>query len=151
MLVQATAEAEARAVVTAVRRVGLEALSVRSVAPDGSPAWLVKVRADDAVLEPLAEAIQLKLRLKEGPWLAFKRAARTAFVRPSAASDSVFRSSDRQLLINRKLMSPQEDGGAGLGRGTDLGRTIVGVYGPRTRFVHACPRVCVCARTCVSR
>mgnify|MGYP001068472110 CR=1 FL=1 len=85
---------------------------------------LLKLYAPPAKLEAEAERIGLRMRLRQGGFCAFHRSLRSHFAGSGDAS-SVFRSSERQVIIDHVLRSRCDAGGAGLLEATPLGATIV--------------------------
>lgn len=121
-------------ILAALRGAGLLAKRVRSLS---RRTWLIKLRAPEERLEEEAEAVHLRLRRRDGGWSRFRRSARAAFVHEQsnvAASDqcnsamltpqSIFHSSDRQLLINHILRSSSREGGCDLGESSPLGAYV---------------------------
>ena len=74
---------------------------------------LLCVGAVSARLEAEAERMKLRLRVKGGGWRKFERSMRDQFVGSGDAAD-MFRSSERQLIIDHIIRTKQADGGAGL-------------------------------------
>lgn len=109
-------------ILNALRRVGLIAKKVKSL---DKRALLIKVRATDMTLEEVAERIKLRVKRNDGRWSKFKRHKRDVFFR---AGVPIFRSSDRQLIIDHLIRSKEDDGGAGLGRETVLGQHIESAF-----------------------
>ena len=74
---------------------------------------LLCVGASAARLEEEAEKMKLRLRVKGGGWRKFDRSMRDHFVGSGDAAD-MFRSSERQLIIDHIIRTKQAEGGAGL-------------------------------------
>lgn len=89
---------------------------------------LLKITASLDRLECEAESMQLMMRLKGGGYMPFTQSIRSEFqgsVCDDGSTRVLFRSSERQLLLDRIIRSKNEDGGAYLVEGTPLGQAIV--------------------------
>jgi len=92
---------------------------------------MLKIRCPAERLMDVAEVLRLKLRTKEGTFEPFKESLISHYL-PTDESSSVrltnesalFRSSDRQTIIDFIIRSRIRDSGAELGPRTDLGKTI---------------------------
>ena len=85
---------------------------------------LLKIRCPQWRLEEVAEFMHLKLRNRDGTIRRFKVSRRDTFV-PDGSTISLFRSSERQCIIDYIIRSKIKDGGAELGEDTILGGNIV--------------------------
>ena len=74
---------------------------------------LLCVGASAGRLEAEAEKMKLRLRVKGGGWSKFDRTMRDQFVGSGDAAD-MFRSSERQIIIDHIIRTKQAEGGAGL-------------------------------------
>jgi len=84
---------------------------------------LLKVRCPQWRLEDVAEYMHMKLRNCDGTVRRFKVSRRETFV-TEGSTGSLFRSSERQQIIDFILRSKIKDGGAELGESTFLGSQI---------------------------
>jgi len=84
---------------------------------------LLKVRCPQWRLEDVAEYMHMKLRNCDGTVRRFKVSRRETFV-TEGSTGSLFRSSERQQIIDYILRSKIKDGGAELGESTYLGSQI---------------------------
>ena len=75
---------------------------------------LLRVSASVERLEAEAERMRMRLRVKAGGWRKFDRSLREQFVGSSGDSAEMFRSSERQQIIDHVVRSKQTEGGAGL-------------------------------------
>ena len=74
---------------------------------------LLRVSACAERLEEEAEKMKMKLRVKQGGWRKFDRSIREHFT-GSGDSVELFRSCERQTIIDHIIRTKQADGGAGL-------------------------------------
>lgn len=84
---------------------------------------ILKIRCPDWRLEEVAEKMHIRLRLKNGGYKRFKIAQRDHFA--TTSDGLIFRSSERQRVIDFILRSKIKDGGAELDENTPLGQAIV--------------------------
>ena len=90
---------------------------------------MIKVRCPKDRLEEVAEVLRLRLRTKGGWYEPFNEETKSQFL-PSGdpcmddPSSCLFRSSDRQTVINFIIQSRFRDSGAELGENTKLGKEI---------------------------
>jgi hypothetical protein len=85
---------------------------------------ILKIRCPTWRLEEVAEKMHIRLKLRTGGHKRFKISQRELF-QPNTFDGSIFRSSDRQRVIDFILRSKIRDGGAELDANTSLGRSIV--------------------------
>jgi hypothetical protein len=85
---------------------------------------LLKVYAEPSKLELEAERMSLRLRLRRGGFCPFHRSIRQHFLGTGDQS-CIFRSSERQLIIDHVIRAQRPDGGAGLPESSPLGATLV--------------------------
>lgn len=85
---------------------------------------ILKVRCPTWRLEQMAEQMHLKIKSRSGYLKQFKVAKRDTFLH-IGANGSVFRSSERQQIIDYIIRSKIKDGGAELDESTELGSQIV--------------------------
>lgn len=85
---------------------------------------ILKIRCPSWRLEEVAEKMHIRLKLRTGGHKRFKISQRELF-QPNTFDGSIFRSSDRQRVIDFILRSKIRDGGAELDANTALGRSIV--------------------------
>ena len=77
--------------------------------------YLIRIRADDELLEEWAEKMHLLMRLDgSGVYAPFQRGLKSQFQITSFFPDSVFRSSERQLIIHEILHRKQWENGVEL-------------------------------------
>jgi hypothetical protein len=88
---------------------------------------ILKLKCPQWRLEEVAEKMHLKLRKRDGSYKRFKRSRRETFM-AAGFNGSIFRSTDRQRIIDYILRSKIVDGGAELDEDTVLGSCI------RSRF-----------------
>jgi hypothetical protein len=84
---------------------------------------ILKIRCPTWRLEEVAEKMHIRLRLRIGGFKRFKISQRDHF--STTADGSIFRSSERQRVIDFILRSKIKDGGAELDENTSLGQAIV--------------------------
>ena len=75
---------------------------------------LLRLSASAERLEEEAEKMKLKLRLRHGGWRKFDRSIRDQFAGGGGDAGDLFRSSERQIVIDHIIRTKQADGGAGL-------------------------------------
>ena len=85
---------------------------------------ILKVRCPQWRLEEMAEIMHLRLKNRDGSIKRFKVSRRDTFIDGSACG-ALFRSSERQQIIDHIIRLKIKDGGAGLDEDTPLGRSIV--------------------------
>jgi hypothetical protein len=85
---------------------------------------ILKLRCPKWRLEQMAEQMHLKLKTKNGLLKPFRVSKRDSFI-PYGAEGNIFRSSERQQIIDYILRSRIMDGGAELDSSTDLGKFII--------------------------
>ena len=85
---------------------------------------VLKIRCPSWRLEEVAEKMHVRLKLRTGGYKRFKISQRELF-QPNSYNGSIFRSSDRQRVIDFILRSKIRDGGAELDANTSLGHSIV--------------------------
>lgn len=85
---------------------------------------LLKVRCPRWRLEQMAQQMHLKLRTRDGRLRPFRVSRRDSF-QAHGVGGNIFRSSERQQIIDYILRSKLPDGGADLDEHTELGRFIV--------------------------
>jgi hypothetical protein len=103
-----------------LRLAGLEVLPVFS--------WdlkqvLLKVRCPEWRLEEVAEKMHIRLKTRNGEYKRFKISHRDSYIANSQGC--IFRSSDRQAIIDFILRSKIKDGGAELDESSDLGSAVL--------------------------
>ena len=74
---------------------------------------LLRLSASGERLEEEAEKMKMKLRVKQGGWRKFDRSIRDHFI-GSGDSVDLFRSCERQSIIDHIIRTKQAEGGAGL-------------------------------------
>lgn len=84
---------------------------------------ILKIRCPNWRLEEVAEKMHIRLRLRNGGFKRFKISQRDHFA--TTSDGSIFRSSERQRVIDFILRSKIKDGGAELDENTSLGQAIV--------------------------
>jgi hypothetical protein len=82
---------------------------------------ILKVKCPNWRLEEVAEKMHLKLKRRDGQIKRFKISRRDQFMMLSDTA-SLFKSSERQQIIDYIIRSKIKDGGAELDVDTDLGR-----------------------------
>jgi hypothetical protein len=85
---------------------------------------ILKIRCPNWRLEQMAEQMHLKVKSRTGYLKQFKVSRRDTFLHIDA-NGTVFRSSERQQIIDYIIRSKIKDGGAELDESTELGRHIV--------------------------
>eukprot|EP01034_Spumella_vulgaris_P024118 gene24118-30426_t len=85
---------------------------------------LLKIRCPAWRLEEMAEQMHIKLKSRDGYLKQFKVSRRDTFI-PLGSSGTIFRSSERQQIIDYIIRSKIIEGGAELDENTQLGRQIV--------------------------
>ena len=86
---------------------------------------LLKLKLPDAKLEEVAELQRYKVRGRDGRWARFQSEKLAEYQDSSPwGGDVLFRSSERQQMIDWLIRSDIKDGGAGLDERTWLGRQI---------------------------
>jgi anoctamin-8 len=88
---------------------------------------ILKLKLPNDKLEELAETHRYHVRQKDGTWVRFRRKIRDQMLDTNQpwGQHTIFRSSERQQMIDWVIRSRIQDGGAGLGDSTQLGRQIV--------------------------
>jgi hypothetical protein len=84
---------------------------------------ILKIRCPTWRLEEVAEKMHIRLRLRNGGYKRFKISQRDHFA--TTTDGAIFRSSERQRVIDFILRSKIKDGGAELDENTTLGEAIV--------------------------
>ena len=74
---------------------------------------LLRLSASADRLEEEAEKMKMKLRVRQGGWRKFDRAIRDQFT-GSGDSVDIFRTCERQVILDHIIRTKQADGGAGL-------------------------------------
>jgi hypothetical protein len=85
---------------------------------------ILKIRCPQWRLEEVAEKIHMKLRNRDGAVRRFKVSRRETFA-PNGHAGQLFRSTERQQVIDFIIRSKIKDGGAELDENTELGAHIV--------------------------
>ena len=90
---------------------------------------ILKLKLPNDKLEELAETHRYHVRQKDGTWARFRRSKKQEMIDTTAANQpwgqsTIFRSSERQQMIDWVIRARIQDGGAGLGDSTQLGRQI---------------------------
>lgn len=85
---------------------------------------ILKIRCPQWRLEQMAEQMHIKIKTRSGYLKPFRVSHRDSFV-PYGLNGSIFRSSERQQIIDYILRSKIKDGGAELDVHTELGKHIV--------------------------
>lgn len=104
-------------------RLRLAGLDVKCVFSWDLRRVILKLKCPQWRLEEVAEKMHMKLKKRDGTFKRFKRSRRGTFV-AAGFNGSIFRSSERQRIIDFILRSKIVDGGAELGEDTKLGRCI---------------------------
>ena len=104
-------------------RLCLAGLEVKPVFSWDLKKVILKIKCPNWRLEEVAERMHIRLRLRTGGYKRFKIAQRELYV-TNPFDGSIFRSSDRQRIIDFIIRSKIKDGGAGLDDSTSLGKAI---------------------------
>ena len=88
---------------------------------------ILKLRCPQWRLEEMAEQMRLKVKTKNGYMKKFKVSRRDTFI-PFGGDGSLFRSSERQQIIDYIVRSKIKDGGAELDESSELGKHIVQAF-----------------------
>jgi hypothetical protein len=86
---------------------------------------ILKIRCPQWRLEEVAEYMHMRLKTRDGSLRRFKVSKRDAFTAFGGPDGSIFRSSERQQIIDYIIRSKIKDGGAELDENTFLGGQIV--------------------------
>jgi hypothetical protein len=105
-------------------RLKLAGLDVKCVLSWDLKRVILKIRCPAWRLEQMAEQMHLKLKSRDGYLKQFKVSRRDTFV-ALGAQGAMFRSSERQQIIDYIIRSKIKDGGAELDENTELGKEIV--------------------------
>lgn len=105
-------------------RLKMSGLEVKCVFSWDLKRVILKIKCPEWKLEEMAEYMHLKLKNKDGTIKRFKVSRRDTFV-PNADKDTIFRSSDRQQIIDFIIRSKIKDGGAELDVGSELGNKLI--------------------------
>ena len=81
---------------------------------------ILKLRCPNWRLEEVAERMHMKLRRRDGLIKRFKVSRRDYFINPGS-NGTIFKSSERQQIIDFIVRSNIKDGGSELDEGTELG------------------------------
>ncbi|CAM9303634.1 unnamed protein product, partial [Ectocarpus fasciculatus] len=104
-------------------RLRLAGLEVKCVFSWDLRRVILKLKCPQWRLEEVAEKMHMKLKKRDGTFKRFKRSRRGTFV-AAGFNGSIFRSSERQRIIDFILRSKIVDGGAELDEDTRLGQCI---------------------------
>jgi hypothetical protein len=104
-------------------RLRLAGLEVKCVFSWDLTRVILKLRCPQWRLEEMAEKMHMKLRRRDGTFKRFKRSKRDTFM-AAGYNGSLFKSSERQKIIDFILNSKIADGGAELDADTKLGSCI---------------------------
>jgi hypothetical protein len=85
---------------------------------------IFKIKCPNSILESTAEKMRLKIKSKNGYLKQFKVSKRDTFM-CLGSNGSIFRSSERQQIIDYILISKMDEGGSELGENSELGKEIV--------------------------
>ena len=105
-------------------RLKMAGLDVKCVLSWDLKRVILKIRCPSWRLEQMAEQMHLKVKSRDGYLKQFKVSRRDTFA-AMGAQGSIFRSSERQQIIDYILRSKIKDGGAELDESTELGKQIV--------------------------
>ena len=105
-------------------RLKMAGLDVKCVLSWDLKRVILKIRCPNWRLEQMAEQMHLKLKSRDGYLKQFKVSRRDTFV-AMGAQGAMFRSSERQQIIDFIIRSKIKDGGAELDENTELGMQIV--------------------------
>ncbi len=109
-------------------RLKMAGLEVKCVFSHDLSRVILKVRAPEWRLEEVAEVLHIKKRNRDGTLRRFKVSRRDTFLPDSdevGQCGSIFKSSERQQIIDYIIRSKIKDGGAELGEDTPLGGKIL--------------------------
>lgn len=82
---------------------------------------ILKIKCPQWRLEEVAELMHLRLKNRDGTMRRFKVSRRETFV-PMGGDGNIFRSSERQQIIDYIIRSKIKDGGAELDESSSLGK-----------------------------
>jgi anoctamin-8 len=105
-------------------RLKMAGLDVKCVYSSDLNRVILKIRCPKWRLEQMAEQMHMKVKTKDGYLKPFRVSRRDSFI-PFGAEGNIFRSSERQQIIDFILRSKIRDGGAELDEHTRLGKFIV--------------------------
>jgi hypothetical protein len=105
-------------------RLKMAGLDVKCLFSSDLSRVILKIRCPKWRLEQMAEQMHMRLRTKNGHLKAFRVSRRDSFI-PFGSQGNIFRSAERQQIIDYIIRSKIVDGGAELDSSTELGRYIV--------------------------
>jgi hypothetical protein len=105
-------------------RLKMAGLDVKCLFSSDLSRVILKIRCPKWRLEQMAEQMHMRLRTKNGHLKAFRVSRRDSFI-PFGSQGNIFRSAERQQIIDYIIRSKIIDGGAELDSSTELGKYIV--------------------------